>query len=134
MFSATADSAFHPGETRLSRFRVDHGGRLRPVARSEFVRRRSCCALPIASVKEKIDRPIAPDQDVLSASAEGTVQPAGSDPLVDGFKTQPEKLRELSGRENRRELGSEIAIERSGNLFARQVRIRGAHVVSTLGS
>jgi hypothetical protein len=60
--------------------------------------------LPILSIEQEVNGAIAPDQAIFATPAEGSVEAAFRDPLVDGFDAlQPAEPGEFRGRENRRD-------------------------------
>ena len=71
------------------------------------------------SVEDLVEGPVAPDEDVFSALAEGAVESTRGDPGVDCFDAQPEQVGELARREDGREFGKKITLEYAGDLVAR---------------
>jgi hypothetical protein len=55
---------------------------------------------PLLSVEKQIDGPITPNENVLAALAEGTVQAAAGDPFVESLDAQPEETSQLGRGEN----------------------------------
>ena len=86
---------------------------------------------PILSVKEDIDRSVAPDQMLLPTLAKGTVEPTFGDPFVDGLLADLCQGCELSDVEDGREMRTGTVAERLADFRLREFSPVGTHRLNT---
>src|SRR5206468_3764824 len=82
---------------------------------------------PFLAVEEEVDGAVAPDEDVLAALAEGAVEVALGDPLINGLDAQAEQGGQLGGGDDGRVGGARRPAERAGDLLLAQGPLARAH-------
>src|SRR5262249_52355418 len=82
---------------------------------------------PLLAVEEEVDGTVAPDEDMLAALAEGAVQPALGDPLINGLHTQAEQAGQLGRGDDDRAREARRPAKRPGDLFLAQRPLARAH-------